>query len=121
VGSHVTKKQSLKGVNKQCLNCERYLSGRCFVYNQHSPDKFRDYCRTCDSYRPTGYPTLNAVLDFEQQMQEIIEAGKHLVDDPLRERIKFESFVFSEMNRLGLLDTWKPPVWLHKTSVKAMQ
>lgn len=116
----MTKKQSLKGITKECKNCLRILSGRRFVYNQHSPDKFRDYCRTCDSYRPKGYPTLAAVVQFENQMQEIIAEGKALVGDPLRYRIKFESYVYSEMNRLGLLDTWKPPVWIHKTSIKAL-
>jgi hypothetical protein len=113
-----TKKLSLKGIVKECKNCKRTLSGRCFVYNQHSPDKYRDYCRTCDSYKPKGYPTLAAVIEIELALQRIFEDGKYLVADPLKDRIKFESFVYHEMERQGLLDTWKPPVWLHKTSLR---
>lgn len=113
-----SKKQSLKGFTKQCLNCQRILSGRCFIYNQHSPDKYRDYCRTCDSYKPKGFPTLAAVEEMELALQAIIQDGARLVADPLKERIKFESFVYYEMERQGLLDTWKPPVWIHKTSLR---
>lgn len=118
--SRVSKKQSLKGMVKQCSNCNRLLSGRCFVYDQHSADKLRSYCRTCDSYKPRGYPTLPAVEMFESEMKDIIDEALIRVEHDYSRRIYIECFVHQEMDRRGLLETWKPPVWVHKTSLRQM-
>jgi hypothetical protein len=54
-------------------------------------------------------------------MHDIIEEAKQIIEDPERQRIAFESFVYEEMQRRELLNTWKPPVWLHKTSIRKMK
>lgn len=116
--SRVSRKQSLKGIIKRCKNCQRDLSGRCFVYDQHSADKLRDYCRTCDSYKPRGYPALSSVEMFETEMSEIIEDALAQVEHDVSRRVFIECYVHQEMGRRGLLETWKPPVWVHKTSLR---
>lgn len=111
-------KHTLSGIYKTCSSCQRDLSGRCFVYSQHSEDKFRDQCRTCDSYKPKGSPSLSSVLDIEERLDRIFSKGLGLFPDPENHRIQFELYIHTEMQSQGLLDTWRPPIWFHKSSIR---
>lgn len=110
-------KQKLNGIYKICSGCMRKLSGRSFVYSQHSEDKFRDQCRTCDSYKPKGSPSQGSVIEVEARLAIIFSKGLKLFPEPEIDRIKFEEFVYSEMKDQGLLDTWRLPIWFHKSSI----
>ena len=110
-------KQNLSGIYKICSSCTRNLSGRCFVYSQHSEDKFRDQCRTCDSYKPKGNPSKASVTEVEARLDLIFSKGLKLFPEPDVDRIRFEEFVYSEMKTQGLLDTWRLPIWFHKSSI----
>jgi hypothetical protein len=108
-------KRSLEGISKTCTQCKRNLSSRMYVYSQHSPDKLRDICRTCESHIPNDSPSLTDILSLESQLAEIVgQAAK--VHDPTKERTQFERHVYLQMKDRGLLTQWKPPIWIHKTS-----
>ena len=109
-------KRNLRDLHKVCVSCERRLPAACYVYDQSSADRLRDICRTCESH--TGKPTRHDVIAFEATMQNIYEGFKGDVNE---RRSEFEAYVYNEMKIRGLLDTWKPPVWIHKTSTPISQ
>lgn len=102
---------SLEGVVKECGNCHRTLSSRAFSYQQYADDKLSDECRTCKSYKGTGNPTLEQVLEYEEQMREIFKSIKY---DPDEHRILFERQVIYALEDTGLDQRWKLPVWINK-------
>jgi|JI9StandDraft_1071089.scaffolds.fasta_scaffold14313_3 hypothetical protein len=109
-------KIKLEGVEKACANCQRTLSSRHFMYDQHSGDRLRSHCRTCEAYRD-GMPTIEQVVEYEAQMRSIFDEAIEEVTDVEKHRTAFESLVHTKMDDEGLLTVWKPPIWIHKTSI----
>jgi hypothetical protein len=106
----------LADVSKTCSSCNRYLNARAFMYAQSSPDRLASKCRTCKMYRPQGNPTVEQVEDFEAQLTEILQDVMNILDFD-KERAQFEAAVYEQLQHKGLLKDWKPPVWIHKSSI----
>lgn len=113
-------------VIKQCQVCQRQLPGFMFLYAA-TPDRLEHRCRTCRGWldRRTK-PTLEEVVQHEQDLDDVIR----MVMDDLRleyhvstseiieaHRSEFEQRVYSLLLRRGILKKWKPPIWLHRTSI----
>jgi hypothetical protein len=64
-----------------------------------------------------GMPTVDQVIAFEEAMDDIIAEAKTKVTDLELQRSEFEQVVYKLMLGRGLLARWKPPVWIHKTSI----
>jgi predicted nucleic acid-binding protein len=67
-------------------------------------------------YRPQGNPTVEQVEDFEAQLTEILQDVMNILDFD-KERAQFEAAVYEQLQHKGLLKDWKPPVWIHKSSI----
>lgn len=105
------------GYTKPCEGCTRTLPREAFSYAQHSPDRLRSTCLTCSQHR-AGPATMTQAIMFEQEMQTIYAECKELVADPETQRCEFERLVYRAMGERGLLEHWKPPVWIHSTSME---
>lgn len=107
-------KTDLSVVEKKCSNCERTLNARAFSYNQQSEDKLTDSCRVCRMFRK-GKPSIEQVQEFELAMSKIYSESMEIFDHEF-DRSQFEAFVYTKMIDEGLLENWKPPVWMHSSS-----
>lgn len=114
----VRAKVSLDGLSKVCCNCHRELSSRCFIYDQFSEDKLRNECRSCYAYLD-GQPTLSQVQEYENAMTSIIaDAVVAVGNEPVKRRVELEVRIYNQMHQYNLLTHWKPPVWIHKSSMR---
>lgn len=109
-------KRQLLGTTKRCDNCARMLPSGAFTYADYNPDGLQKECRTCKQYRQ-GKPTQAQVAAFEAELAEIYADGKRLLRNIELHRSQFEQYVYQEMRRRGLLKDWRPPSWIHKTSI----
>ena len=109
-------KRKLSSLNKTCDKCGRSLTSRMFQYAQHTEDHLRPSCRTCSSFKPKRNPSMVEITTFEDQMQLIFSEAKSKFD-PDKNRSELENFVWKRMLEDNLLETWSPPVWVHKSSV----
>jgi hypothetical protein len=110
------KRVTIAGTFKTCKNCNRKLPSECFSYFQHNADKLRDDCRTCRMYRKKN-PTLEQVVELEKKLRQIYKEGVSSIGDVNHHRSEFEQFVYKKMLASKILKEWKPPVWIHKTSI----
>jgi hypothetical protein len=114
----VRVKVSLEGLSKACSICHRELSSRCFIYDQFSEDRLRSECRSCYAYLD-GTPTLAQVQAYEASMSAIIsDAVRAVGNEPVKYRTELEISIYNKMHQVGLLKSWKPPVWIHKSSMR---
>lgn len=111
-------RRSVAATEKQCSNCKRTLPAAAFTYSQHSEDRLRADCRSCRMSRKKN-PSLDDVLAMEEQMQCIYRDGKRKLKDLEKHRSEFEQYVYQQMQIRGLLKDWKPPIWIHSSSIPA--
>lgn len=109
-------RKNIAASKKQCCNCKRVLPAAAFTYSQQTTDRLRPDCRSCRMYRKKN-PTLDQVLELENEMYHIYRAGSIQVGDIDHHRSEFEQFVYKQMLIRGLLDDWKPPIWIHASSI----
>lgn len=117
---------SFDGVTKQCLTCRRTLPARAFSYSQKSPDRLTPKCRTCKRYRGTQPLTQQMCEAYEKNVSNIYEScvkdltTKYNEPQPTiltKHRSELEEKIFKQMLTKGILHDWKPPEWIHETSI----
>lgn len=119
------QRRDLANSTKQCAQCHRILKGVMFVAAA-TGDGLEARCRTCKSWRSRLPAPVDEVVTHEREMAEIFSVAMaevrlryHCkVEDVKRDhRSEFEQTVWSLMYRGQLLERWKPPVWLHSSSI----
>ena len=117
-------KRDLKGTEKECVGCGRTLCGEKFLTGQ-TADGLTDDCRTCRTYK-TGHPTTEQAILHEARMQDIFRRAVRKIlatygfspYGVLEEhRAEFEQACYVMMDREGILDKWKMPIWVNKVSL----
>ena len=103
------QKKDLSDIEKICSSCGRNLTSRMYLYDQNSDDRLRASCRTCSCFRGSEKPSLYEVLSF-------INDGLSRFNLEMN-RSEFEQFIWKKMLASGLLVKWRPPAWIHKTSI----
>jgi hypothetical protein len=111
---------------KECEACRRILPRQRFLYRQ-TPDGLDSRCRSCRSLK-SGTPTTEQVLEFETQLEEILREGiRQLIRTYRRgdveqlcwrHRGELEQLCWNGMRARGLLEKWKPPVWINPSSLR---
>jgi hypothetical protein len=109
-------KKDLSDIEKVCKDCGRNLPSRMYLYDQNSDDRLRASCRTCSCYRDSNPPTIEEVIAYEDEINSFIKNGL-LKFDVERNRSEFEQFIWKKMLASGMLVKWRPPAWIHKTSI----
>jgi predicted RNA-binding Zn-ribbon protein involved in translation (DUF1610 family) len=110
------QKKNLSNIEKICNSCHRNLPSRMYLYDQNSDDRLRATCRTCSSYRDSTFPSLNEVISYEEKISLFINEASSRFDLE-RNRSEFEQFIWKRLLASGLLVKWRPPAWIHKTSI----
>lgn len=108
-------KKDLSNLEKTCLSCNRLLSSRMYVYDQNTKDKLRDTCRTCCCFKK-GTPSILEIEEYETLIKSFMKEALESLDIE-KNRSEFEHFVWKKMLISGLLNKWKQPIWVHKTSI----
>ena len=109
-------KKVLNDIQKVCVSCGRKLTSRMFVYSQKTSDHLNEKCRTCSAYRAKNIPSQQEINHYESSLREIINVGLSKFDSE-KNRSELEQFVWQRLLSTGLLVKWKPPIWVHKTSL----
>lgn len=119
-------KRNFDYITKLCEFCNRILPAKSFAYSQHSEDRLSSECRTCKMLKRGISATTVEIESFEETMEDIYRdslyeiADSYNVDDDVaieRYRSEFERKVYLKMESEGLLVKWKPPVWVHSSSL----
>jgi hypothetical protein len=109
-------KRNLESIQKECEACLRLLPSRMFQYAQHTEDHLRSKCRTCSAYKLKKVPSQDEINRYELSLAKILNKAKEKYDLDSN-RSELEQFVWKEMLKVGLLNEWNIPTWLHKTSI----
>lgn len=109
-------KKNLADIEKTCEKCNRLLNSRMFLYDQNTEDRLRNSCRTCYAYRLNGNPSDEEIVKYESTVSGFIAEGLSIYDIE-KNRSEFEQFIWKKLLSSGLLVQWRPPVWIHKTSI----
>lgn len=109
-------RRNVAATQKDCSNCNRTLPAAAFTYSQHSEDKLRPDCRSCRMSRKKN-PSLETILEMEETMAIIYKDGQAQIGDVEEHRAEFEQYVYQQMLIRGLLKDWKPPIWIHSSSI----
>lgn len=108
---------NIVGSKKVCSNCARELDAAAFTYSQKTDDKLRPDCRSCRMSRKKN-PNIHEVLYIEKRMAKIYDMARLVFGEDLeKSRSRFEQYVYQQMRIQGLHKNWKPPIWIHKTSI----
>lgn len=110
------QKKDLSNLEKICNSCHRNLPSRMYLYDQNSDDRLRATCRTCSCYRDSNPPSIDEVLNYEEEIKDFIKQGSSRFHLEMN-RSEFEQFIWKKMLASGLLVKWRPPAWIHKTSI----
>jgi|694.fasta_scaffold118549_3 hypothetical protein len=109
-------KKNLSNINKQCDKCNRVLPSRMYLYDQNTDDRLRSSCRTCSAYRGKSVPSPDEIREYETFIKKVsLNASK--IYDIYKQRSELEHYVNVRLISSGLSKKWKPPVWVHKTSI----
>jgi|GEM_PF-2801109 len=110
------EKRSLNHLSKKCGSCERILPSRMYLYDQNSEDKLRAKCRTCCAFKGRDIPKIDQIENYEFFVRSVsVKACERFNVDS--ERSQLEQFVYQQLQISGLSEQWKPPIWVHKTSI----
>jgi hypothetical protein len=113
-------KTVLQNLTKKCVFCGRTLPARMYLYDQNSKDKLRSKCRTCSCYKGKNSARSESyMIELKQYENFIKKTSLHGASkfNTEKQRSRFEEYVYQQMNIADMLGTWKPPVWIHKTSI----
>jgi len=109
-------KKDLSNLSKECDKCLRVLPSRMYVYDQNTDDRLRTSCRTCCAYRGKSIPSADEIREYETFIKKVSINGAEKFDI-VKQRSQFEHYIYIRMISSGLLKKWKPPIWVHKTSI----
>ena len=109
-------KKVLANLSKQCSSCSRVLSSRMYLYDQNSEDKLRSKCRTCCCFKGQNIPSDQQIQEYEFFIKQTCQNAYEIFNLD-KERSQFEQYIYQQLNISGLLKQWKPPIWVHKTSI----
>jgi hypothetical protein len=109
-------KRFLADIVKECSKCKRQLLSRMYVYSQNTEDHLKESCRTCSSYKKSTGPSDSEIEEYESFINNLLTESKSKFDLE-KNRSEFEQYVWQNLLISGLLVKWKPPVWVHKTSI----
>lgn len=110
----VRKNRKLDEVDKECVCCGRLLNSRMFTNEYHTEDGLSRKCRICKSWRDSGTPTLEEVVEFQDTLYDILRTAASMVSDPCRDRALYENFIAKEFYKRKISAKWGPPIWVNQ-------
>lgn len=116
-----------EGYTKLCGVCSRELEAKFYMHSHGADqDNLEKKCRTCRSWKQRKTPpSVEEVMAYETQLDNSICDAVELltkrydqsVEEVLEQhRSELEQIIQVSLERQGLAEQWKLPLWIHATS-----